>query len=324
MGNVANERAALTAQVLDVMERGNFEFSEKYPAEFMCFDIFARRNVLLLLLKVLTNIDSLSEGHAREIISIGNMLCASPLMVGTRTRNMEMEDGVVYERYNIPAITVDTFENVMLEDALPLTFSARGGYYVKIDGSLLKKIRTEGGISLGDVAENIGVSRRSVCKYENEDKCMTFKTALRLEDFLDESIVRPINIFFIPKACEFTGGFRGEFERNAFEMLRDLGFDVYPIKKAPFNALTKDDEEGVMITKFLRLRFSSARIFDNARILKSISDTVKAEVFFVMDTNTKFKECIHGIPAVKKEELEKIDDSDELIDVIKSRKVGAF
>jgi predicted transcriptional regulator len=43
-----------------------------------------------------------------------------------------------------------------------------------------------------------------------------------------------------------------------------------------------------------------------------------------MDAHTKFKENIHGIPAIKKEELEKIDDSDELLDVLKSRKLRAI
>jgi putative transcriptional regulator len=288
---------------------------------FTCFDIFARRNVLLLLLKVLTNIDSLSEGHAREIVNIGNVLCASPLMVGVKTRNSKMEEGVVYGRYSIPAVTVDTFENILLEGALPMIFSARGGYYVKIDGPLLREIRRKKGISLGDVAENIGVSRRSVHKYENEDICMTLKTALRLEEFLDESLARPITIFFIPEMCDFAGELHGEFERNALNTLRELGFEVYPIKKAPFNALTKEEED-VMITKLSR--FSPRRVSESAKIIKSISDTAKTEAFFVMDANIKFRKNIHGIPAIKREELEKIDDSDELIDVLKSRKLKAI
>lgn len=313
-------RESLILQVFDVMEKENFEVSETCPAGFTCFDIFARRNVLLLLLKILTNIDSLSEKHAREILRIGNMLCASPLMVGRKTRNSEMEDGIVYERYTIPAVTINTFEDIMHEGALPVVFSARGGYYVKIDGPLLKEIRTKMCISLGDVAENIGVSRRSVHKYENEDVCMTLKTALRLEEFLDKSLVRPMNIFFIPKMCEFTGEVRSEFERSALNMLRELGFEVYPIKKAPFNALTKEEGE-VMITKLSRSNYG--RISECARILKSISVTVGTDAFFVMDASKKFKKNIHGIPAVRRAELEKIDDSDELIDVLKSRKVKA-
>jgi putative transcriptional regulator len=315
------EKESLLLQVLDVMERENFEISEMRSAGFACFDIFARRNVLLLLLKVLTNIDSLSEGHAREIASIGNMLCASPLIVGAKTRNSEMEDGVVYGRHSIPAVNVDTFEDILLEGTLPMIFSARGGYYVKIDGLLLQEIRRKKEISLGDVAENIGVSRRSVHKYENADTCMTLKTAVRLEEFLDESLARPINLFFIPDLCDFAGEPRGEFERNSLSTLRELGFEVYSIKKAPFNALTKE-EGGVMITKLSKT--SSKRVSESAKIIKSISDTANTEAFFVMDAHTKFKKNIHGIPAIKREELEKIDDSDELIDVIKSRKLKAI
>lgn len=313
-------RRFLMAQVLDVLERGNFEFSEKCNAGFMCFDIFARRNVLLFLLKVLKNIDSLSEEHAREIANIGHMLSASPLMVGTRTRNAKMDDGVVYERHKIPAVTMPTFEDIMLKNANPVIFSARGGYYVKIYGDMLKEIREKRGISLGNIAENIGVSRRSVYSYENENSCMTLKTALRLEEFLDESLARQANIFFIPKLSEFEGELSCEFEKNALSALRELGFEVYSIKKAPFNALTKDDES-VMITKLSRLDYTE--IFESARVLKSISDTVGAEAFIIMGTNSKFKKNIGGIPAVKTEELGRIDDSDELIDVLASRKVKA-
>jgi putative transcriptional regulator len=317
-----HERESLLLQVLDVMERENFEISEMCTSsKGICFDIFARRNVLLLLLKVLTNIDSISEGHAREIASIGNMLCASPLIVGEKTRNFEMEDGVVYGRHNIPAVTVDTFEDIMLEGTLPMIFASRGGYYVKVDRSLLREARRKKEISLGDVADNIGVSRRSVHKYENEDTCMTLKTALRLEEFLDESLARPINLFFIPKAGEFTGELQCEFERNTLKTLMELGFEVYPVKKAPFNALAKEESD-VMITKLTKT--SAEGVSNSARIIKSISDTAKTEAFFVMESHTKFRENIHGIPAIKEEELARIDDSDELMDVIKSRKLRAI
>ncbi len=316
-----DERESLLLQVLDVMERENFEISEMCTSSGGCFDIFARRNVLLLLLKVLKNIDSINEGHAREISSIGNMLCASPIIVGEKTRNFEMEDGVVYGRYDIPAVTVDTFEDIMLEGALPMIFTTHGGYYVRVDGGLLRKIRMEREISLGEVAENIGVSRRSVQKYENEDKCMTLKTARRLEDFLDESLARPINLFFIPKMGDFGDELQGEFERDALETLMEIGFEVYPIKKAPFNALTKE-EGSVMITKLTKM--SPIGISKSAKIIKSISDTAKTEAFFVMDAHAKFRKNIHGIPAIKRDELERIDDSDELIDVLKDRKLKAI
>jgi putative transcriptional regulator len=120
---------------------------------------------------------------------------------------------------------------------------------------------------------------------------------------------------------DFTDELHGEFERNALNMLVELGFEVYPIKKAPFNALTKEEGD-VMITKLTKT--SPRSVLKSAKIIKSISDTAKTEAFFVMDTHAKFKKNIHGIPAIKKEELEKIDDSDELIDVLKSRKLRAI
>jgi len=310
-----DERTGLLIQVLDALSRGKFEVSEKC-GRTSCFDIFARREVLLLLIKILANIDSMSEFRAREMMCIAKMLSASPIVVGSRTRSSNMEEGMVYKRYGVPAVTPETFEDVLLNEIFPIMLSARGGYYVRIDGAILRELRKAKNLSLGDVAENIGVSRRTVYKYEQESAGATFETALRLEEFLDESIVKPIEIFTIPKKLYRVAEVGDELEKKVLERLVHIGFQVYPTKKAPFSALTKSEKE-VMLTKVVK--FGLRKVLERARILKSISETVMAGAFFITDSSRDFRENIGGIPVIKKEELENIDKSGELVDTLIER-----
>lgn len=310
-----DERTTLLIQILNALDRGKFEVSERC-SRISCFDVFARREVLLLLIKILANIDSMSECRAREMMNIAKMLSASPILIGSRTRNSNMGEGIVYERYGVPAVTPETFEDVLLNEIFPIILSARGGYYVRIDGALLGEIRRERGLSLGDIAENIGVSRRTVYQYEQGDAGAVFETALRLEDFLDAAIVKPIEIFATPKKLYGVESVTGELEKRVLERLMRIGFQVYPTKKAPFSALTRDEEE-VMLTKVVKLGLR--KVLERARILKSISETVRTGAFFVIDSSRDFRENIEGIPVVKKEELENIDKSDELVDTLSER-----
>lgn len=312
-----DERIGLLMQVVDTLEKGNFEVSERCGIP-SCFDIFARKDVLLLLMKILTNIDSLNEHRAKEMLIIAKMFAASPLLIGYRTRNSYLEEGIVYERYGVPAVSPETLKKVLLEKILPIILSARGGYYVKINAPFLREIRKERGISLGELGDKIGVSRRTIYKYEQEGAGATFETALRLEEYLDESIVMPIEIFLVPKDFYMhEKEVKGELERLILDKLVKIGFQVYPIRRAPFDALTKSEDD-LLLTKVVKLGLK--RMIGRARVLKSISDTAQTEAFFVVESDKSFKTNFGGIPVIKRDELEEIQESDELVETIDRRK----
>ena len=315
-----DERAELYATVTETLRKGDFEVSDRCVIKSACFDIFARRDVLLLLIKILTNIDSMSQCSAREMRWIASMLSASPVVIGRRTRTAEMEEGLVYERFGVPAINPETLESILINKVFPIIFSSRGGYYVKIDGDLLRRLRMERGLSLGDVAEQIGVSRRTIYNYENNVAGATFDTALKLEDFLDESLATPLNIFEVPKGLEEQGPFSGgEREKSILERLAHIGFQVYPVRKAPFSALTVE-EENVMLTEVARTRLKN--LMRRAKLLRSISITTMTSAFFVVDSDKKVTKAVEGIPVVGRGELEEIDDSEELIERLKEKSLG--
>ncbi len=301
----------LLQAVHKILKKNGFEISEKCDIR-SCFDILARRETLLLIIKTLINVDTFSEEHARELRFLAGFLNASPLLVGIRTKNYYLEDGVVYERYSIPTVNPETLDEAT-SGRYPLVHAYRGGYYVEIDGEVLRKIRRERGISLGDIAERIGVSRRIVLMYEKNEAKATLENAVKLERFLNAPIAKPIDIFKVPENVEVE-------KRNlegVYSKLNSIGFEVYPTKKAPFSAVVKEEDEkkdDIMITKLISRKIEKKEV----DIIKSISKISLSQAFFV-SYRKSFKECINGIPVVKKEELEKIESSDELREVVSRR-----
>ena len=47
------------------------------------FDIVARKKLLILLLKIFQNIDSVNEGNAHEMKQLANIFLASPIIIDT-------------------------------------------------------------------------------------------------------------------------------------------------------------------------------------------------------------------------------------------------
>ena len=116
-------RNQLIREVYQLLNKEGFETSNIY--EQSCFDIVARKKLLILLLKVLVNIDSINESHVEEIRQISNVFLASPIIVGVKSKNHILEEDVVYERHGLPAIGLETLKNI---DAIGNDFKLSVGF----------------------------------------------------------------------------------------------------------------------------------------------------------------------------------------------------
>ena len=59
---------------------------------------------------------------------------------------------------------------MILYQEYPEILADRGGYFVRIDGNVIKQYREEYSLSLKDLADLAHVSRATMYKYENEIK----------------------------------------------------------------------------------------------------------------------------------------------------------
>ena len=188
------KRERLIEEVREALAKTGFYLSERHTERGLCFDVVARRDRALLLVKVLQNVDAFSKVNADELRMIARTLDGSPLVVGERSGTGPLEDGVIYSRFGVPILSRQTFLDFLEEGVPPFIFSAPGGLYVKLDTDALRRLREERQISLGTLAEIAGVSRRTIQMYL-EGMSATVDIAIRLEEFLGEPIVVPVDPF---------------------------------------------------------------------------------------------------------------------------------
>jgi putative transcriptional regulator len=313
MRGIMDNRKAMITQTLNFLENEQFNLS-LMDSTSTCFDLMARRNSFILMLKFLLNLDSLSEETATDMKALSSLLSAYPLLIGKRTRNFDLQDGVLYGRYGINAFTMNTFANILSEGLYPSVNSSRGGYYVKIDGEKLKVIREDRNISVGELAEKIGVSRTMVYSYENRGLGATLSTVIKLEEYLCESLALPLEVFRIPRLADLEGRVE-EAWNEVFLRLQRIGFKIHPIKRAPFDAVTKSENES-MLTKVDR---RPEKTLKEIELIKEVSGVVDCSAFVVTDSS-RVKDNLSGIPVIKKHELERIESPDEFLETLDERR----
>ncbi len=223
-------RDQVLTEINDLLSKHGFDTSNIYDRS--CFDLVARRELLLLLMKVLVNVDGFSIAHAEEIKRVAQIFLASPILIGLKSKNEVLEEDVVYERHGIPVISPTTLRNIVVEEIYPEIFADRGGYYVQIDGQIIKNVREEQNLSLKDLADQAHVSRETIYKYETGRVRAQPETAFLLESILDMKITLSVNLFQAPRHEKTHESREGEPRE-----LVDLGFGVINTNRTPFDAL---------------------------------------------------------------------------------------
>lgn len=299
-----------------LLARAGYYVSKPLPKRSISFDIVARRDDSLLIIKVLSNVDAFSRDNAEEMKVLAEALEASPVVIGERSGSGKVEEGIVYSRFGIPIISIETLAEFLLEGVPPFIFAAPGGLYVKLDHLRLKELREERNISLGTLAEVAGVSRRTIQMYESGMGAM-IDVALRLEEYLDEPLVLPIDPFaYSPQGHETGLGFYelDLFEQKIFEILAQLGFSVLPTVKCPFEALTSE-RENLFITG---LGKDERKLKEKARIVSDISRVTEQRSVIIIE-RIKSHTSLEGTAIIGKDELKNIKEPEKFYNLVEAR-----
>ena len=302
-----------------ILAKGGFDISPMMSLRSVCFDVVGRKGDTLLIIKILSNVDAFSRENAEEMKVLAEMLHACPLLIGERSSSGLLEPGIVYSRFNIQIISNETLADHILENASPFIFAAPGGLYVKLNNTLLKDIREREGISLGTLAEVAGVSRRTIQMYETGMGAM-IDAALRLEEYLDTEIIEAVNPFEYKyenkdKEYELSGERRSD--SIIFNHLLDMGFSVTPVVRSPFEALTRN-KDVVILTG---LDNEDEKLIQKAIIASDISRIVGKHSVIIVEKKRNV-DNVESTAIVTKDELNKMDDKNELTDVVLSRGGG--
>ncbi len=280
-----------------------------------CFDIVASRLFLLLFIKAATNIDTVTEEQAEDLKRLARFFNASPLIVGIKTKNSELEEGVVYERFGIYALRPETLYDVLVENELPAIFAERGGFYVRINGALLRRLREERGYSINELAQLLGVSRKSLINYERGEQAVSLEVAIRLEELFDEPLAEPIDVLHSRVEANLNVNPETPLEKEIFDRLKKLGLGVVKVKKAPFNAVSREDEFRILTGIDQRKTRSTVK---RAEMVAEVGKIINSDGVFILEKTRT--EVVGEVPLIPKESLEEVKDADELIDLIEELK----
>ena len=269
-----------------------------------------------MLVKTFKNIDGVNKTNSEEMKQLASIFLASPLIIGETSRNGKLEDGVIYERYEIPTITLNTFKHMVLYDEYPEIIADRGGYFVKINGNVLKEYRDKYSLSLKELADLAHVSRATMYKYENDMVKVNIETAMLLEKILNEKITVDINLL---KPTENNENLKYSDDENT-KILSKLGYGVISTNKSPFDAAARIENKGSapLIANIEKNR-TPKTLEKMAVPLKDLSLVTSSDSVFIVD-NEKISDLIGEIPVIKSWELNEFENSKDLLKLIKERK----
>jgi putative transcriptional regulator len=295
--------------VISILLLGGFDVSERCNIRPRSFDIIAKKGDTLLIIKGVSHIDSVSADIAWDLNLIAHHLGATPLIVGERARDTELERGVVYVRYGLFAISPESLYDYFVEGVSPMVYASPGGLYVKIKGDLLREVRERSQMSLGDLASRLGVSRRTISKYES-GMGTTLDIAVKLEDLFNAPLVETIELidYHAPPAQE-----RPPAESASSEALADLermGMQIHAMRQSPFQALALFEKHTI-----LTAYGSSQKVVKRASLIGNISQITKTFAMCVV-TDYKKQKKIGKTLLIGEEHLHSLEDGSELIDMI--------
>jgi len=297
----------LLQMVISVMITGGYLVSERFSMRPRSFDLIASNGKMTLAIKVVSHIDSVSEETASDLELVARHLKGSAIIIGERARDAELERGAVYLRYGIYAISVSTLYDYVVEGIPPLIYASPGGLYVAINGDALREQREKRSMSLGDLGHLLGVSRRTISKYES-GMGTTLEVAQKIEELFDSGLVQSIDL--LRPHSESKERVEQPDEVAPMSFLEQIGMTLHTLHRAPFQALITFHDHTILTG------YGTAdRVVKRAALIGNISQVTGTRAMCVLTDYYKQKK-IGKTLVIGEERLHHIADGEELIDMI--------
>jgi putative transcriptional regulator len=295
----------LLRRVVELLRDSGFHISDCEGSR-SCFDLLARKGKLLLVIKVLSNIEGFNWNTAHELKKVSSITGGFPIVVGDRLKSSRLLDGVLYERYGLHAVSVSTLGN-MLSNSMPVAHSIRGNYCATVNSEMLRKMRSHLDLTQEELARELGVSKQSVYRYESTGRVVfdVMERMLKLFERNNRLLVHE-NVFQSPGVDESH-----EYRMHVPSMkklvagkLEGMGFTT-SITNAPFDVVARDDE-----TVYAVVTDDQRRIGHKISLIDDIIHMVGG--YGLVVTNRQVSSRRKSV--LRPEDLDDFDSSDDLID----------
>lgn len=146
-----------------------------------------------LLIKTVYDISKVSKEEVVDMAVLSKVTSAVPLIVGVKEGEEKLREDTLYRKLGVPALSIQGFRKMLMGEPIRLV-KDRGIVKAKVKGEELRKRREEQGLSLGDVAEMLKVSRKTVYEYERGTFEASERTARLLMKIFGEDIIENVEI----------------------------------------------------------------------------------------------------------------------------------
>ncbi|MFO8015846.1 MAG: helix-turn-helix domain-containing protein [Candidatus Woesearchaeota archaeon] len=267
-----------------------------------CFDIVARKGTRIILLKVLSDANAVSEGYAAQMRELSRYMGASSFILAERAGSA-LEDNIIYTRMGIYTLNLKTLMNC-IDNRRPFLHSTNAGLTACVVGGMMKQKREEEGMSLSQFSARVGVSRRMISKYEKGDDAgrahVTMARAERIYNELGHEVFDKIDVFGQHKNIAYSA-----IEQKETPITRkysDLGFEASEARKVPFNVIARRDDE-LILTEVGDKRNPDAGL---------LSKLIDAENFVIFNRKKP-----KDVPAMSRQEFMEFSEADDLLRFLK-------
>lgn len=271
------------------------------------FDIVARKESRVLLIKVLEDANSISGEYASSMKSLSSCIDASPIIIAEKAGHA-LEDGVVYSRSGLYTCNYSTFSSC-LENRFPIIISTKAGFAASVIGERLRQQREEKGYSLGAISRKVGVSKRMIAKYEANSADVTLRSAIALNRLFGSGIFSKVDVFGV--ARETAAGKPSVIARKYDE----LGFRAADTRKAPFDVVAKLERE-LILTDVSKDKANPQ--------LESMRQLLGADALVILNNNSQRDKNKKKLPSLQKRDFLDFDSAKELIRFLREFDEGVF
>lgn len=299
-------REAIVLRAIGLLEKKGFLISS-YVHSNNCFDLAAKKGSKLLLIKIFENIDATRAEPAIELKKLATAFFATPIILGEKTKAGELNDSMVYQRFGINCITINSFEGY-LNNQMPTAWHFKGKTLVELDTNKLKKSMETHGLSTSSLAKLAGIAPKTVYGYE-QGLHSTLETAKKIEQKLSTTLIKGINLN--EKKTE-EQIFEKAPNDEIFEKMTKLGLELALFEHAPFEAFSHP-HGSLLISKAdsaLEVKRKGLRLKETKKIVNADS---------VIIAKKSVKKSTGSTAIIEEEELDSFSRKKDLLETIKER-----
>ena len=235
------------------------------------------------IIKVKGDAEKVSRDAIIDLIVLSKVSNSTPIIVGIKYGDEEMIDGVAYKVHGVYAVGVRTFKRILDNDNIKFV-KDKGIIKASVKGQLLRKLRENRGMSLGDLAKMLGVTRRTIYEYERGSIEASERTARMLVNLFDEDLLN--NVDLRPSDNDVLNDVKTR-EEMVDDNIRELlpSFKLYSLLKAHTKVAAHSTDESYLVEDKRRL---SNEVVNVAKVLGvglALIESDKRDVEFLESRN---------------------------------------